>query len=728
MTREADSQASSVLPNGHRLHWYELCEVVGRGGFGITYRARDVNLGRDVAIKEFFPEASARRTDDGLLAPRGPNHEQAFYWGRERFLSEARTLARFRHPGIVQVNSVFEDSGGAYMVMTLEAGANLEALASGGWKPSEGELVSLLRRILDGLQVIHSGGFVHRDVKPENIIVRPDGSPVLLDFGSARSSSISEGVGNTAMVSAGYAPFEQYSSDTGEVLEGPWTDIYGVAACGYRVIFGKRPPDALERASAALGGDVDPLARIFELNPQEDYSRQLVAAMYEGLQFSADDRPRTADAWQTSFPIPPEPVEAVVGDSAEPSVSADEHTEVQTQQVPTYKNLRVMVVDDEAFMLTVVKQMLMNLGVAGVYTFASARQALAFINGEMGTSVDVVMSDLKMPEMDGIEFLRHLADSRKDFGVVLLSGMNARVVRSVRELAGSHGLTVLGTLSKPVNPNSLAEVLSQRLSVGPQDRPSTADVLREDELSDAIRDGIIYPVYLPKIRTDTREAVGLEALVRWDHPTLGPVGAGPIIGACGRFGLADALTDEMCRQAMADAGAWSVQGLQLGISINVHAQVFSRREFPQKLLNIATAEGVNPRLITLEVVEGDTLLSGSVSMEVVGRLRLNDIGLAVDDFGVGKATLEGLHQMPFTELKVEGSFVRGALTDPNANALVEYAIDLGQRLDLDIVAEGVETGAQLDHVARLGCTHAQGFHITRPLRADDVVQWIEDRR
>ena len=217
-----DPAYPDALPALSRLHWYVLERVLGQGGFGITYLAKDTNLDQRVAIKEYLPIDVATRLQDSTVRSRTDELRDRYRWGLERFIQEARTLARFDHPNIVRVLSVFEFNNTAYMVMRFEEGVTLSAMLDRRGTLPEADLLRVLLPILDGLELVHNAGFIHRDIKPDNIHIGGDGRPVLLDFGSARQSL---GGSNTLtiLIAPGYAPFEQYYSDS--TSQGPWTDI-----------------------------------------------------------------------------------------------------------------------------------------------------------------------------------------------------------------------------------------------------------------------------------------------------------------------------------------------------------------------------------------------------------------------------------------------------------------------------------------------------------------------
>ncbi len=283
-----------ALPAGSRLHWYVLERVLGQGGFGITYLAHDTNLDRPVAIKEYLPAEIARRRSDASAWPHSDTLAKRYAWGLERFLLEARTLARFDHPNIVRVLSVFEANNTAYMVMRFEEGEDLATQLDRRGTLPQRQLTDCLLPILDGLELVHAAGFIHRDIKPENIYVRRDGSPVLLDFGSARQSFGSAKT-LTILVAPGYAPLEQYYGDAS--TQGPWTDIYGLGATCYRAIAGRVPLDAVARAKGVLGSVREVLAPATEVG-RGRYGEAFLAAVDRSLQLSEKDRPQTIADWR----------------------------------------------------------------------------------------------------------------------------------------------------------------------------------------------------------------------------------------------------------------------------------------------------------------------------------------------------------------------------------------------------------------------------------------------
>lgn len=232
----------AALPAGHKVFEYRIEKTLGGGGFGITYLARDINLELPVAIKEYFPGDLTVRAADQTVRVRAPESEQQFRWGLERFLDEARALASFRHPNIARVLRYFQENGTAYIVMEYESGDPLKRWLARQPVLDLATLLKVIYPLLDGLEAVHKLDFLHRDIKPDNIYIRGDGSPVLLDFGAARRTT--GGRDLTNIVSPGFAPFEQYHSKGNQ---GPWSDIYSLGAVMYWMTTGQKPLDSAAR-------------------------------------------------------------------------------------------------------------------------------------------------------------------------------------------------------------------------------------------------------------------------------------------------------------------------------------------------------------------------------------------------------------------------------------------------------------------------------------------------
>ncbi|SKA19997.1 Putative peptidoglycan binding domain-containing protein [Enhydrobacter aerosaccus] len=277
-----------ALAPGQKVGRYEIVAILGQGGFGITYRARDSQLNRDVAIKEYLPSALAVRQDGSTVLPRSTRMSDDFTWGRQRFVDEGRTLATLqRAPAIVRVFDFLEANGTAYIVMELVPGTTLEDRLKGGRTLSPDEVNHILWPLLDGLEQVHATGFLHRDIKPANILLDAAGNPTLIDFGASRAAMAGRTTAMTAIFTPGYAAAEQFTS----AKQGPWTDIYGLSATMYHAITGAPPPSAFDRI---LDDSYRPLG---QLRPA-GFALGLLVGLDTGLAVRALDRPQSIAGWR----------------------------------------------------------------------------------------------------------------------------------------------------------------------------------------------------------------------------------------------------------------------------------------------------------------------------------------------------------------------------------------------------------------------------------------------
>jgi TonB family protein len=300
---------ASALAIGHTLQEYIIGRLLGHGGFGLTYLAQDTNLNALVAIKEFLPQEFALRGPDSHVVPKSEFDADSYKWGLDRFKEEARALARFKHPNIVRVSRLIEANGTAYMVMDFEPGMTLsQYLKRHGPTLDEGRLLGLFLPVLDGLEALHRLQLVHRDIKPSNIYVRAYGGPMLIDFGAVRQAVGAHSQNLTSLVTPGYAPIEQYSTDG---RQGAWSDIYAVGASIYYCMFGHAPADAARRSATMSDGGEDPYA-VAVKEGRDRYSRELLECVDWALQFRQRERPQSAheirERMRTS-PVPPQVIE-----------------------------------------------------------------------------------------------------------------------------------------------------------------------------------------------------------------------------------------------------------------------------------------------------------------------------------------------------------------------------------------------------------------------------------
>ncbi len=283
---------ANALSAGARLHEFEIVDLIGEGGFGIVYLARDCVLERKVALKEYLPASLASRGPGTTVAPTSTRSVETFQIGLRSFMNEARMLAQFDHPALVKVYRFWEANGTAYMVMPYYQGITLkEALRSAGAPPDEMRLKQLLAQLLDALEVLHRAQALHRDIAPDNILILPDGNAVLLDFGAARRVITDRTQALTAILKPGYAPIEQYG-ESPSLKQGPWTDLYALAGVIHFAITGAAPTAAVTRT---ITDPVVPLSKA----ASGRYSAQFLRALDRALAVNPADRPQSVDAFRS---------------------------------------------------------------------------------------------------------------------------------------------------------------------------------------------------------------------------------------------------------------------------------------------------------------------------------------------------------------------------------------------------------------------------------------------
>lgn len=391
------------------------------------------------------------------------------------------------------------------------------------------------------------------------------------------------------------------------------------------------------------------------------------------------------------------------------------------------KLLNILLLDDDATMRAFIVEMLEELGASSVQAAADGLEGLQLLDAATPLP-NLLICDLAMPGMDGVEFLRHVAERGFAGEVVLLSGASITVLKAAERLAVEHGLGILGILEKPIDLEQLASVLarSSYRQVSPSGRAELPK-LSLNELRDGLASGCVELHYQPKVNLHDDQVVGLECLARWRHPQHGLLPPGSFIALIEEQGLIDDLTLEVFRKAVAQQRAWLDQGRALVFNINLSMDNLLRVDLPETLEAMAHSAGVTPHGIVLEITESRLMHDLKLALDVLIRLRLKGFGLSIDDFGTGYSSMEALKQLPFSELKIDRAFVNGADHDAAALAILKSSAGLGVTLGLNVVAEGIETQRDLDIVIAAHCNEAQGYFLARPLAAEAFWDWLGAR-
>ena len=386
--------------------------------------------------------------------------------------------------------------------------------------------------------------------------------------------------------------------------------------------------------------------------------------------------------------------------------------------------VKILVLDDESFMLKLLSRVLSNLGYTSVTLCDSGRAALERI-ADVDAAPNVILLDLNMPEMDGIEFVRHLVDRHYPGSLILVSGEDERILQTTVKLVRAHKIPILGYLHKPVKPDALSALLEEWAPPSADTAGMAKKVYNPDELRAAIDGGQLVNYYQPKVAVATGEVVGVETLVRWRHPVDGIVFPDQFIGVAEAAGLIDDLTKAVFAEAMAQAKAWQEMQLPLRIAVNVSMDNLASLDFLNFVAERATREGIAPQNVVLEVTETRLMQDTRAPLEILTRLRLKRFRLSIDDFGTGHSSLAQLRDIPFDELKIDQGFVHRAGTDETLRAIYDASLSLARQLNMEVVAEGVQDRDDWNLLRRTGCDLAQGAFVSSPMQAADLPGWIE---
>jgi len=386
--------------------------------------------------------------------------------------------------------------------------------------------------------------------------------------------------------------------------------------------------------------------------------------------------------------------------------------------------IKILILDDEPFMHKLLARILVNLGYPSVTTCDNGHAALELVDSP-NDAPNLILLDLNMPEMDGLEFVRHLVERHYIGSLILVSGEDERMQQAAEKLAQAHQITVLGHLHKPATPEGLATLIGKWASPQQEEPRAAKKVYAADELRAAIANGELINYYQPKVKTDTGRVVGVETLVRWRHPLDGMVFPDQFISVAEAHGLIDDLTRAVLANALAQAKLWQDAGLTLIVAVNLSMDNLVSLDFTDLVVGLAAKAGVLPQTMELEVTESRLMEDLRIPLEILTRLRLKRFRLSIDDFGTGNSSLAQLRDLPFDELKIDQSFVRGAWNNEKLRAMFDSSLGLAKQLGMESVAEGVEDQADWDFVRKAGCDIAQGYFIAKPMPAADLPGWIQ---
>jgi len=391
-------------------------------------------------------------------------------------------------------------------------------------------------------------------------------------------------------------------------------------------------------------------------------------------------------------------------------------------------DLGFLVVEDDDFQRQVIVGILHKLGVTKISEAAGGIQALQVLGDSVPDPIDIVLCDLNMPEMDGMEFLRHLGGSRSKISTIIMSALDGALIASVKKMAKAYGITLLGAMEKPITPAKLEVMISlYQNAQSAQKRDSPAEhKFALEEILKGIREDQFEPFFQPKVDIATGKITGAEALARWLHPEHGVIAPYAFIDILEESGNIDELTFVMLEKAATACRVLHDKGHKITISVNLSLVSLSDVSLADKITHLVVKTGIEPRYMILEITETAAMTEMAPALENLARLRMKGFGLSIDDYGTGYSSMQQITRIAFTELKIDSSFVKDITDSKVLRIIVNSSIKMATKLQMKSIAEGVETKQDWDTLKLLSCDTAQGYFIAKPMNFSALVEYCSN--
>jgi len=385
--------------------------------------------------------------------------------------------------------------------------------------------------------------------------------------------------------------------------------------------------------------------------------------------------------------------------------------------------IRILALDDDALMLKIIRTLLTQLGYASIDLCDNGVDALAIL-GQGAAQPQVILLDISMPGMDGIEFIRHLVDYHYSGAIILVSGEDLRVLQSIQTLLAAHHLHCIGILMKPINRAAMQDIFETWSTSVPSQEAAPLSKVRPETLRAAIADGELINYYQPKVNLQTGAVVGFETLIRWHSPSEGLLLPDQFISVAEEFDMVNEMTLQVLQSALKQAREWQDAGYSWRVAVNISMKNLGSLCFLDQIMSLTLAAGLEPQMLELEVTESYRAEDLRIPLEILTRLHINRFRLSIDDFGTGNSSLSQLTAIPFDELKIDQRFVHGAHIDATRCAAFDASLGLAKQLHMEAVAEGVEDRADWDFLKDKACDVAQGYFISKALPVGEIPSWL----
>jgi EAL domain-containing protein (putative c-di-GMP-specific phosphodiesterase class I)/FixJ family two-component response regulator len=387
--------------------------------------------------------------------------------------------------------------------------------------------------------------------------------------------------------------------------------------------------------------------------------------------------------------------------------------------------LNVLVIEDDDFQRQMIIRMLNSLGVASIADAANGKQALNIVCNNKSQPLDVVLCDLNMPEMDGMEFVRHLGEGQHNISIIIISGLDRKLLASVEKMIHSYKIKLLGTIEKPLTIESLERLLSHYERSDPAVPQVKEKIFILDEIRQGIRDHQFEPYYQPKVELQSGRIIGAEILARWVHPTYGLIDPFSFIPQLEKSGMIDELTFTMLEQSVKQCCLFHALGYNLTIAINLSPASLEDSSLADKITRLVRKAGLDPKYIMFEITESAAISEVAHILENLARLCMHGFALSIDDYGTGYSSMQQLTHTSFSELKIDQSFITDLTGNADLKVIVESNIDMAHKLNMKSVAEGIETQQDWDILSKMRCDTGQGYFFAKPMDAASFLALLQ---
>jgi EAL domain-containing protein (putative c-di-GMP-specific phosphodiesterase class I)/AmiR/NasT family two-component response regulator len=388
--------------------------------------------------------------------------------------------------------------------------------------------------------------------------------------------------------------------------------------------------------------------------------------------------------------------------------------------------LYLFVIEDEDFQRMMIINMLKNMGAKSIQESSNGKHALEIMHGEKGMDVDIILCDINMPEMDGMEFLKHLAQFNQKAAVILLSALGSKILTSVENITKMFGIKVLGVIDKPLTPKLLESMLLKLIRIDNQlQKVDSINPFRLEEILHGLNNNEFEPYFQPKVNFESGKIIGVEALARWVHPELGVIEPFAFISMLEQSNYIDLLTFQMIEKAAIACRHFHTSGYELSMAINLSSVSLAKEAMAFQIIQAVKKAGIDSVYIIFEITEEVAMAEVPHVLENLTIISEHGFNISIDKFGTGFSNIQQLSRVYFNEFKIDQSIIKNFTEKDELPITIKKDIHMTHNLNVKCIAVGVETQQEWDMLKFMGCDQAQGFYIAKPMSMISFVEFYK---